>query len=80
MSFIPAYFVLAVDRTVNRIRGRSTGPVDRCARKREHGQPKRPVDRAVDRLKAPNSRVVAGRPQAMAGRSGGRSEVATVRI
>ena len=35
---------LAVDRTS----GRSTGPVDRCARERAHGQPTRLVDRAVD--------------------------------
>jgi len=49
---------LAVDRTVDQTKGRSTGPVDRYARERAHGQRKRPVDR----LKAPNSRVLAGRP------------------
>ena len=42
--------------------GRSTGTVDRCARWRAHGQPTRPVVRAVDWLKAPHSRVGAGRP------------------
>ena len=47
---------------VDRISGRSIGTVDRCARGRAHGQPTRPVDRAVDRLKAPHSRVGAGRP------------------
>ena len=50
MSFIPACFVLAVDRTVDRIRGRSTGPVDRCAQECARSQPLRPVDRTVDRL------------------------------
>ena len=41
---------------------RSTGPVDRCARERAHGQPSQPVDRTIDRLKAPHSRVGVGRP------------------
>ena len=37
--------------------GRSTRLVDRCARDVHKGQPSRPVNREVDRLKAPSSRV-----------------------
>ena len=44
---------------VDRTRSRSTGPVDRHARGRAHSQPLRPVDRAVDRLQVPHSRVGA---------------------
>ena len=63
---------LAVDRTVDRTSGRSTGTVDRCARDVHKGLPIRPVDRVVDRLKAPHSRVGAGQPMALA-RSTGRA-------
>jgi len=55
MSFIPACFVLAVDRT----RGQLTGPVDRYAQERARFLPLRPVDRTVDRLKFLCSRVRA---------------------
>jgi len=57
---IPNQTALAVDRTVDRTRSRSTVTVDRCAREVHKGQPTRPVDRAVDQLKAPHSRVGAG--------------------
>jgi len=50
---------LAVDRPVDRTRSRSIGTVDRRARGRAHSQPLRPVDRAVDRLQVPHSRVGA---------------------
>ena len=59
MSFIPVCFVLAVDRAVDRTRGRSTGPVDRCAQERARCQPLRPVDSTVNRLKFPYSWVRA---------------------
>ena len=58
----PSLTALAVDRTVDRPSGRSTGTVDRCARDVHKGQPIRSIDRAVGRLKAPHSRVGAGRP------------------
>ena len=59
MSFIPACFVLAFDGAVDRTRGRSTGPIDRCAQEHARFQPLRPVDRTVDRLKFLSSRVRA---------------------
>ena len=52
--------------------------VDRYARGRAHGQPTWLVDRTVDRLRAPHSRVGAGRPGgrplAKHGRPGGRPQ------
>ena len=56
--------LLAVDRTVDQTRGRSTDRSTDVHKK--HAQ--RPVDRAVDRLKLPISRVTPADRQAVPGR------------
>ena len=44
---------------VDRTKSRSTGPIDRRAQNVHADQPLGPVDRAVDRLQVPHSRVGA---------------------